>query len=70
MIESLDERRLRTLAPHVVAQRERKPPNGLAFSCGERAAQDDFKKARILRAKRSTATPCSATSFDGVKVEK
>jgi hypothetical protein len=32
-------------------------PNGLAFSCRERAAQDAFKKPAILRAKRSTATP-------------
>jgi hypothetical protein len=28
-------------------------PNGLAFSRRERAAYDDFKKARISRAKRS-----------------
>ena len=32
-------------------------PNGLAFSCRERAAQDDAKKATISRAKRSAATP-------------
>jgi hypothetical protein len=38
----------------------RKRPNGLAFSCRERAAQDDFKKGPISRAKRSTATPCWA----------
>ena len=34
------------------------PPNGLAFSCRERAAQNGVKKPTILRAKRSTATPC------------
>jgi len=33
-----------------------KPPNGLAFSCRERAAQDYIKKPTISRAKRSTAT--------------
>jgi hypothetical protein len=32
-------------------------PNGLAFSCRERAAQDHLKKAAISRAKRSTAMP-------------
>ena len=35
-----------------------RPPNGLAFSCRERAAQASLKKGAILRAKRSTATPC------------
>src|SRR6266545_4204947 len=30
------------------------PPNGLAFSCRERAAQNGVKKPTILRAKRST----------------
>ena len=38
---------------------DRLPPNGLAFSCCERAASHRFKKATISRAKRSTATPCS-----------
>ena len=33
-------------------------PNGLAFSCRERAAQTSIKKRATLRAKRSTATPC------------
>jgi len=33
-------------------------PNGLAFSCRERAAQGGFKKGTISRAKRSTAMPC------------
>jgi len=31
-------------------------PNGLAFSCRERTAQDHAKKAPISRAKRSAAT--------------
>jgi hypothetical protein len=35
----------------------RKPPNGLAFSRRERAAQDDLKKPTISRAQRSAATP-------------
>src|SRR6266540_1043127 len=33
------------------------PPNGLAFSCRERAAQDHVKIAPISRAKRSAAMP-------------
>jgi hypothetical protein len=33
------------------------PANGLAFSCREHAAQNDPKKARISRAKRSAAMP-------------
>src|SRR5690349_18025745 len=33
------------------------PPNGLAFSCRERAAQDHVQKATISRAKRSAAMP-------------
>jgi hypothetical protein len=37
------------------------PPNGLAFSCRERAAQGEFKIRTISRAKRSTAMPCWAT---------
>ena len=37
-------------------------PNGLAFSCRKRTAQDHIKKATISRAKRSTATPCSAAT--------
>jgi len=44
-------------------------PNGLVFSCRERAAQNDFKKARISRAKRSTATPCSAACRSACWVE-
>ena len=36
------------------------PPNGLAFSCRERAAQDGFKKGPISRAKRSAATTITA----------
>src|SRR4051794_12531786 len=55
MIESLDARRLRTLAPHVVAQRERKPPNDLAFSCRERAGKT-FQNRTISR----EAVSCNA----------
>src|SRR5258708_39119059 len=32
------------------------PPNGLAFSCCERAARDRIKKRTISRAQRSAAT--------------
>jgi hypothetical protein len=32
------------------------PPNGLPFSCRERAAQQGIKKATISRAKRSAGT--------------
>jgi len=35
-------------------------PNGLAFSCRERAAQGEFKNRTISRAKRSAAMPCWA----------
>src|SRR4051794_30549037 len=37
-------------------------PNGLAFSCGERAALDHIKTGTISRAKRSAAMPGSAAS--------
>jgi len=36
------------------------PPNGLPLSCRERAAENDFKKAPISRAKRSATAACSA----------
>ena len=36
--------------------------NGLAFSCGERAAYNHVKNRTISRAKRSAAMPCSAAA--------
>jgi len=45
-----------------------KRPNGLAFSCRERAAQDHIKKATISRAKRSTAMPGWAAEFFGMTI--
>ncbi len=41
----------------MAAEAMRLPPNGLAFSCGERAAWEHVKKATISRAKRSAAMP-------------
>ena len=35
----------------------------MAFSCRKRAAQASLKKRAILRAKRSTATPCWASTI-------
>jgi hypothetical protein len=46
----------------LLVEHNRAPSNGLAFSCRERAAQISIKKGAILRAKRSTATPCSAAA--------
>src|SRR5262245_53211037 len=58
--------RLRRQGSRIIAPSERRfkwygtygRPNGLAFSCRERAARDDFKKATISRTKRSTAMLC------------